>query len=40
MAHREGSKSKTIEQLSEIVAGAIMEMNDGDEASIAKLVAE
>lgn len=38
MARREGNKKQTIEQLSERVASAILELPVGDEASIAQLV--
>ena len=40
MARREGNKAKTIKMLSEKIAEVILKMNDGDEASIARLVSE
>lgn len=38
MARREGNKKQTIKKLSEKIAEAVLELNDGEEASIARLV--
>ena len=38
MSYREGNKNQIIETLSEKVATAILELQEGDEASIAQLV--